>query len=283
MPTTPLDPGAASSRTLLSEHAAAWLAAVAQRRSRRKFDRGRVDPGTLQPLAHLCEEWRPHADCRTELVASPSVDVFTGVLGGYGKVVGAPHLLVFVGDQRSEFVDQHIGYCGEAVILEATRLGLATCWVGGFFSAKRVAKLVKVGHDERVFAVSPVGYAPVAASSTERAMAGLAGAHKRKSVAELAPTSSDAWPAWAVAAVETARLAPSAVNRQPWRFHFQEGGLVVAQDRSIGTPKVAKRLDVGIAMLHVELAALAHGVDGAWTDLRGSDVARFDPAQSAAR
>jgi hypothetical protein len=32
-------------------------------------------------------------------------------------------------------------------------------------------------------------------------------------------------------------------------------------------------------MLHVELAAIAHGVTGCWTDLEGSDVARFDPAK----
>jgi hypothetical protein len=29
-------------------------------------------------------------------------------------------------------------------------------------------------------------------------------------------------------------------------------------------------------MLHVELAAQAHGLSGHWTDLAGNDVARFD-------
>lgn len=282
MPMTPPDPSAEVSRRLLAENGAEWLGAVVRRRSRRAFDRVRAD-ATLRPLARLCDRWRPFPDCRAELVASPSTDVFTGVIGGYGKVRGAPHLLVLVGDERSEFADQHVGYCGEAVVLEATRLGLATCWVGGFFSAKRVAKLVGLGRTERAFAVSPVGYALSSDSSTERTMAGIAGAHKRKCIAEIAPTLGDAWPLWAVAAVETARLAPSAVNRQPWRFRFEDGGLVVAKDSVFEMPKVTKRLDIGIAMLHAELGALAYGVDGAWSDLRGSDVARFDPTEVGQR
>ncbi len=108
----------------------------------------------------------------------------------------------------------------------------------------------------------------------------MARSKKRKCIEELAPGIGSSWPEWAVAAVETARLAPSAVNRQPWRFRLDGGGLVVAKDSAFETPKVAKRLDCGIAMLHAELGALAAGLDGLWTDLTGSDVARFD-AQGA--
>ena len=96
---------------------------------------------------------------------------------------------------------------------------------------------------------------------TERVMQGMAGAHNRKSVAVLAPGIGDGWPDWAVAAVETARLAPSAVNRQPWRFRMDAGALVIARDGAMETPKVTKRLDCGIAMLHAELGARAAGAD----------------------
>jgi hypothetical protein len=266
-------------QSLLAENAADWLGATLRRRSRRTFDGTPVDADQLERIAALCEAWRPYPDARVVLVAHPLVDIFTGIVGSYGKVVGSPHVLAFVGDERADYVDQHVGYTGEAVILEAAELGLATCWIGGFFSAKKAAALVDLAPGERVYGVSPLGHAAARESLMERTMAGMAGAHHRKNVADIAPEAlTGAWPAWAVAAVETARVAPSAVNRQPWRFRFEEGGLVVAKDSAFETPKVTKRLDIGIAMLHVEIAAEAHGVRGRWTDLAGGDVARFDPA-----
>jgi len=277
---TPAPDADGSASQILARQAPDWLGAVVRRRSRRAFDGVSVDSAQLDELGRFCTAWRPNADTRTVLVLAPG-DVFTGIMGGYGKVVGAPHVLLFIADERAQFADQHAGYAGEAVILEATRRGLDTCWVGGFFDASKVARLTTLSPGERVYAVSPLGYAFVSVSTTERAMRGFASAHRRKAVEKLAPgIGRGDWPQWAVAAVETARLAPSAMNRQPWRFRIDGGGLVIAKDNAIETPKVTKRLDVGIAMLHVEIAAAAHGVRGCWTDLSGKDVARFDPSQA---
>jgi hypothetical protein len=269
---------ASPSRAIFAENAAGWLGSASRRRSRRAFDPAPAEPAKLARLGALCDAWRPYPDARVALVAQPAVDVFTGVLGSYGKVTGTPHLLVFIGNERGDFTDQHVGYTGQAVVLEAAAVGLATCWVAGFFSPKKVVSVVDLAPGERVFAVSPLGYPRARDALSGRAMAALARAHHRKHVVEIAPgVEHGEWPAWAVAAVETARVAPSALNRQPWRFRFDDGGLVVAKDSAFETPKVTKRLDIGIAMLHAELAAEAHGVSGHWTDLAGSDVARFDP------
>ena len=274
MPETTKDPTAASA--ILEDRAPEWLAAVAPRLSRRAFDGRPVDGGLLDTIDECCRLFRPYADARAVLVRAPEVEVFTGIVGSYGKVTGSPHLLVFIADERGSFPDQHIGFTGEGAILEATRLGLDTCWIGGFFSAEKVRRVVDLAEGERVYSVSPLGYASQSPSTIEKAMRGMAGAKKRKCVEELAPGIDGTWPQWAVAAVETARLAPSAVNRQPWRFRLEDGGLVVAQDSAFETPKVTKRLDCGIAMLHVEIGALASGMLGAWTDLTGTDVARYD-------
>jgi hypothetical protein len=161
-------------------------------------------------------------------------------------------------------------------VLEAARLGLDTCWIGGFFSADKVRRVVDLAEGERVYSVSPLGFARESTSTTEKAMQGLAGARKRKGIEELAPEIGKTWPDWAIAAVETARLAPSAVNRQPWRFRFKDRALTISKDSDFETPKVTKRLDCGIAMLHAELGAIAEGARGAWTDLEGADVASFD-------
>ena len=261
---------------LFAERGPAWLAAVALRRSRRAYDSRPVDPATLDALDAVCTRFRPHADARVVLVREPRVDVFTGFVGGYGKVKNAPHLLVFIGDERAPFADQHVGYTGEAVVLEAAARELDTCWVAGFFRASLARSLVDLAPGERVFAVSPLGHGTTNLAFGERGMRSMAHSHRRRTVLQIAPSVSAGWPDWAVAAVETARIAPSAVNRQPWRFRFDAGALVIARDSGVETPKVTKRLDCGIAMLHAELGARASGASGAWRDLSiGLDVARY--------
>ena len=277
----PKTPDTSAADRYLADRAPDWLAAVARRLSRRTFDGVKVGDASLESMAACCERFQPYAGCRTALVRAPQVDVFTGIVGSYGKVTGAPHVLVFIGDKSDPYADQHVGLTGEAAVLEAAALGLDTCWIGGFFNAEKVGRIVDLSPGERVYAVSPLGLARDSESRTEKTMRSMAGSKKRKCVEELAPGIGADWPPWAVAAVETARLAPSAVNRQPWRFRMEDGGLVVFKDGAMETPKVTKRLDCGIAMLHVQIGAQVSSSPGVWTDLSGSDVARYDTEVSA--
>ncbi len=260
---------------------AEWFAAVSKRRSRRTYDGHHVDARLLDTLAEACEGFRPYPDARVELIPDPGADVFTGIMGSYGKVSGAPHVLVVIADTASRESQQHAGYAGEAAILEATVLGLDTCWVGGFFDQRKATALVELTPTERIVAVSPVGHATAAMSGTDKTMRGMAGSHRRKPLEQIAEGVA-AWPAWAQAAAECARLAPSAVNRQPWRLRLDDTALVVARDNALETPKVTKSLDCGIAMLHAELGARSVGTHGRWTPGHGGlEVARFIPEETS--
>lgn len=258
---------------------ALWHETVAQRVSRRRYDGVACAPGLIEALREHCERFRPYPDARVVLIADPPADVFTGIVGSYGKVSGAPHVLLMIADgPESEWTQTHVGYAGEAAILEATRLGLATCWVAGFFDRKKASSWTRLADSERVLAVSPVGNAAAAMSGSERVMRAAVRAHNRRPLDELAP-GWGTWPEWARAGVQCARLAPSAVNRQPWRFSYDGSALMVSKDSAAEVPKVTKALDCGIAMLHIEIGAAREGVAGAWSAGGGGlELARFTPA-----
>jgi len=83
------------------------------------------------------------------------------------------------------------------------------------------------------------------------------------------------WPEWVWSALNDARMAPSAVNRQPWGFRVGAEGITVFVRGRGSEFGISRRLDCGIAMLHLEAGAAARGIFGKWEWLKTPDVARF--------
>jgi nitroreductase len=248
---------------------AAWYDAIPTRVSRRRFDDRPVAPGDIERLETFCAAYRPYQPVHVELIKDAPADVFTGLVGSYGKIAGARWVAAFVGPANSEL---QIGYTGEAFILEATRLGLDTCWIAGSFDKERAGGLVESQPDERVVAITPLGHALERQPIGERLLRSGVRAASRRPAAELAPGIGDSWPAWAVSAVEAARRAPSGANRQPWRFRLEGNARITSRaDKLYWTAPI----DFGIAMLHIELAAAHAGVTGRWERLDAPDVGRF--------
>jgi nitroreductase len=235
-----------------------WYDAIELRHSRRKYVPTPVEPEKLKRLAVLIEELNHSSDAwRIALVRSHDGAIFSGIRGGYGIIKGAPSYLAFIGAPEESERDEELGYIGEAAVLEATHLGLGTCWVSGTFDPGAAAKDLDLASPERLLAVSPLGYPKDSYSFTERVMKRAAGSHRRKPLEELAVGEALArWPEWARTAAEAARRAPSALNRQPWLFRFDGEELSVEVDaagNSRGT--ASKRLDCGIALRHLEIGA----------------------------
>lgn len=252
-----------------------WSAAASTRISIRDYDPSPISEEEAEALARSMSEFVVFDGARVVVVREAPGDFFTGwLLRVYGKV-SSPSALVFVGDRRVPLVEAAVGYAGEAAVLEASALGLATCWIGGGVRRGNVARELGLARHEHAYAVSALG----------RARTPRQKPHRRKAAPEIAPgMESQEWPDWAVAGVEAARIAPSATNRQPWRFRMEGGHCVIAHTRL--DPYVpSKKLDCGIAMLHFEIGARLAGCDGAWTLQRAGgsalggdvDVARWVP------
>ena len=130
------------------------------------------------------------------------------------------------------------GVSGEAFVLEATAMGLDTCWVTGTYRRGEVPPEL-LGEGERLIAVIAIGHAAEPVQQIAR---------RRKSLTQICLGAPDQWPLWAYHAAEAVRIAPSAVNRQPWRLAYAQRSL-----RLMG--KHPDSVDMGIALMHMEDAA----------------------------
>lgn len=250
---------------------------IAGRRSHRRFDPDLVITAeTLAALGKACNEFTPFPHARARLITESAEAVFKGIIGSYGKIRGASVFIAFVGDMDGQFVQEELGYTGEGIILEATALGLDTCWVGGFFRRDIASSLARVSNNERVLAVTPVGYRRESESWQEKSMTRFGRSHNRLPLSKLVRgLPGEKWPDWVNTSLEAARLAPSAANRQPWGFDVQENSITVFVRGGGPEFSVSKRLDCGIAMLHLEVAAADCGRRGQWEFLPSPEVARF--------
>ena len=122
--------------------ASRWYHVIEKRRSRRRFEPKALESNILAQIDSVCNSFRPFPYARAELVTSSPDTVFKGIAGSYGKIKGTTSFIAFIGKIEYPYVQEQVGYTGEGIILEAEAMGLATCWVGGFFQPKVVKSLI---------------------------------------------------------------------------------------------------------------------------------------------
>lgn len=181
-------------------------------------------------------------------------------LGTYGTIKGASNFFIGV-CQNSKEGYQRFGYVFEKVVLFCTSLGLGTCWMAGTYKKSDFAKVTQLEENEAIAIVSPLGW-----EASKNSIIGKIMSQKGKRY-DFEKNFFDTNPSTPLTrtmagkyetALEMVRIAPSAVNKQPWRvirtdnaFHFYLDGKLVMQ-----------YLDIGIAMCHFEEAAKETGLHG---------------------
>ncbi len=166
-----------------------------------------------------------------------------------GAVIGTSRYAAIIADASVPHAVVHAGISGEAFVLEAVSLGLGTCWVASF---KNGGINVPLDANEKVLAVTPLGV-PADPAMRER---------KRKKLADICAPDPMDWPLWAYNAAECVRMAPSAMNMQPWRISFA-GRTLQLQRTGLGG-----MLDMGIALLHLSLGVQDKAHDIIWGEGR---------------
>lgn len=246
------------------------LAAMRQRVSVRSYDGHPVEQDLLERLSGLAGAAGHLTGVPPRIALVSGVErtrrILTYMIGSYGLVQNPPHLLVGVLPEESDVARLDLGYVLEQVVLEATHLGLGTCWVSGSYDAQRAGDAVGLAPGEVASVVCALGYPARDRRGRfhSRAVRWLAGGHRRKPLTGI--VFSDRWgEPWSpgetdptlVTILEHARLAPSAVNRQPWRFILRSDHVALALVQPAP-------IDGGIVMAHFALASSALGRDGRW-------------------
>ena len=179
-------------------------------------------------------------------------------------VLSGEPLYVAARVKKGPMADAAFGYSFERLVLFAWSLGIGTVWIGGTMKRADFENALGLAPDEMMPCMSPLGYPARRRSVKEVMMRKGVRADDRKPWAELffendpqTPLAKPADPA-AAAALEMVRLAPSAVNKQPWRvirkdgaWHFYEkkDGDRYESD-AVGD---LQKVDLGIALCHFVL------------------------------
>jgi len=246
------------------------LTAIQRRVSVRSYDDHPVEPDLLEQLLTLSRTADHLTDVPPRIALISGVErtrhILTYMIGSYGLVQNAPHLLVGVVSEESDVALLDLGYVLEQAVLGATQLGLGTCWVTGSYDAQSAGDALGLASGEVAAAVCALGYPAENRWGRfhSRAVRQLAGGHRRKQLMGIVfserwgqPWSPDGADPTLVNILEHARLAPSARNRQPWRFVATPDRLVLALIRPAP-------IDGGIVMAHFALASAALRYRGKW-------------------
>lgn len=200
-------------------------------------------------------------------------------LGTYGAIRN-PAAFAIGAVSSGHYSLEDFGYQMELIVLQATGLGLGSCWLGGNFTRSTFNRRMQAAPDEIIPAVCSLGIPQDGKSMVDRAFRMGAGSDRRYPWEKLffghtfgSPLTPEAAGAYALP-LEMVRIAPSASNKQPWRVVKGDGGWHFYLQRTSNYPgglvtallHVAdmQRIDMGIAMSHFELAAAEAGLRGSW-------------------
>ena len=175
--------------------------------------------------------------------------------------------------RRVPHAEEAFGYTFEKVVLFAESLGVGTTWIAGTMKRDAFEKAMALSDGEVMPCVSPLGYPAKKMSLRESMMRKGIGADNRFAFGEVffdgsfdKPLTKDAAGVLADA-LEAVRLAPSAVNKQPWRVVLSGDKAHFYEKRSRGYDDGAwdiQKIDMGIALCHFELAANELGIKTAF-------------------
>lgn len=211
------------------------LTAVARRHSVRSYTDQKIEGDTLQELQSEIEVCNKESGLNIQLITNEP-EAFNGKLAHYGEFKGVKNYIVLAGKKVPD-LQEKCGYFGERIVLKAQMLGLNTCWVALTYNKKKVKANIEKG--EKIVCVIAIGYGESQGTP-----------HKSGFIDNIFRIHGD-MPSWFMAGLQCALLAPTAMNKQKFRFTLIGNNQVKAESTGGFCPGV----NLGIAKYHFELGA----------------------------
>jgi hypothetical protein len=224
-----------------------YLSAMEKRCSRRKYEDVPISFKYVKQLENSIALYNRKSGLNMKLVIGNGGELFNGFRKSYGLFVGVQNYIAMIGRDDLPNRMEKVGRFGEKIILEATAMGLSTCWVGTSYDKKAAMTLCK-GNDT-LDCVIAIGYSNKKHSLKERMMEyGMNKQHKTK---QALIEAEEPVPEWFLRGMDAVYLAPTARNLRPFVFKYKDGQVTA----SITVPTETAMIDLGIAKLHFELGA----------------------------
>lgn len=238
---------------------------IRERRSVRTFDGQPLREEDIKRLRDFIRKIENPYEIPVEfkLLDAKKDGLSSPVIAGTEQYIGAKV-------KRMPHAEEAFGYSFEMLVLCAQSLGIGTTWIGGTMDRAAFEHAMALGADEMMPCASPLGYPAKKMSLRETMMRKGVKADTRARFEELF-FDADGAPLTEARAgrlrepLELVRLAPSAVNKQPWRVIVSGGAAHFYEEKSKGFAGAAtgdlQKVDVGIALCHFALGAREAGLE----------------------
>lgn len=210
-------------------------------------------------------------------------DKMEGLAGYNGFLIDAPHYMFLLSDKKDNYIE-NAGYITENARLKAVEFEIDSCWIT-FENGKKIIEDIGIVTNKELVAIVAFGYAEetnkkmlkatktggnYSQSEMEKALSEPAS--DRKEIEEI--VFMDKWGESAsledlemrglLDAFSYARLAPSALNVQPWRFIVDGSKIVLVVDKEALKSEYEGKISSGIVMLYFGLIVDSTLMDSKW-------------------
>lgn len=228
-----------------------YIEAIEKRHSRRAYKQRPLGAEIKQVISQMVDAVNESAGLDFIFIedATPFFKIFTGKFS-----------MIVVAGPDTQKAREDCGYYGESIVLQCVYHGLGTCWVSGTYNENKVYETINLASEKRIYAVIAIGYAKEKYSLIEKTMYNAT--HKKsKTYQDMFEVCDAKLPEEYAYGMKLVEKGPSAVNRRPVKFRYENGILSGYVDE----PYSDKSVDFGIAKLHFLIGVKSKGINGKWS------------------